>query len=71
MAEKLNAPECMQLCRRRFEIKEALLGSWRALAGSGSQALFFLEDAWVMVLQLPAFPSGEMYFGLEETPGAA
>ena len=33
-------------------------------------SLFFLEDAWMIVLQVPAFPNGQ-YFGWEGILGAA
>ena len=63
-------PECMEIWAKRFEIKEGLLGSrtgWLWLLGllTGS---FFLEDACVIVLQLPVFPN-RWYFGWEGTPG--
>ena len=38
-------------------------------AETGSLALF-LKDAWMITLQLPAFPKGQ-YFGWEGTLGAA
>ena len=50
LGEKLNAPECMELWTRRFEIKEV-----HTLSLSGS---LFLEDAWTVMLQLPASPKG-------------
>ena len=59
-------PEGMELWARRFEIKEAFSGS--GVGGIGS--LFFLEDTWGTVLQLPAFPNGQ-HFGWGGTPGAA
>ena len=59
-------PEHRKLWARRFEIKEAL-SVWLSLAVS--QAVF-LEEAWMIVLQLPAFPNG-WYFGVEGTPGTA
>ena len=60
--------ELMELWARQFGIKEGLLeGHWLSWALSGS---FFLEDAWMIMLQLPVFPNRQ-YFGWEETQGTA
>ena len=69
LAERLMPPECKELWARRIGIHEGLSDRW-AWAHSGSQALFSLEDAWVMVLQLPAFTNG-WYFGWEGALGTA
>ena len=39
-------PECMELWARRFKIKR------------GQRLALFLEDAWMIALQLPIFPKG-------------
>ena len=50
-------PEGMELCTG-LEIKGELSGS------------FYLKDAWMILLQLPAFPKGK-YLDWEGTPATA
>ena len=65
-------PEKMELWARRLKIKEGLAASWALRLAQ--LALFFLEDAWMIVLQLPAFPKGQWFGWIwvgEETVGVA
>ena len=51
-------PERMELWTKSFEIKEGLSGSWTGWHGSPWFLGYFLKDAWMIVLQQPAFPKG-------------
>ena len=53
-------PEHMELWVRRFGIRERLSDGLSLALG-----LFFLEDAWMIMLQLPALPNGWFLDGKE------
>ena len=66
LAEKLNVSRANDNKKREFSGWESSLDPELALSQALAWALrlFFLEYAWMIMLQLPAFPSGQ-YFGWE------
>ena len=57
------SPECIEIKKRAGPLAEGL-------SLSGPLGLFFLEDDWIIALQLPVFPQ-QMAFGMERNSGCS